>query len=677
MATTREQNAEMLNLIKILNQATIQYDKGYSMISDKEWDDLYFKLSKLEKDTGTILPNSPTKNIIFETVSQLEKVEHDHPMLSLEKTKDIEAIKNFISDKNWIAMCKMDGLTCSLHYKNGVLVGAETRGDGIIGENILHNAKVIKNIPNNISYQDELIIDGEIICTYENFKQFEEKYKNPRNFASGSIRLLDSKECYCRNLNFIAWDMVKGRSKFTSLSSKLTTLIDYGFNVVPYIALLPTDIDKIEIVINNLKKSAESKSYPIDGIVFKYNNTKEYENAGRTDHHFKGGLAYKFYDETYSTKLKYIDWTMGRTGILTPVAVFDPVNIDGTEVSRASLHNVSIMKETLGEYAYLNESLQITKANQIIPQIYSAGPKYTENEAASAGVVRINDKIDKCPICGGTIIYKNENDVIRAYCDNPSCNGKLINKIDHFCGKKGLDIKGLSKMTLEKLINWEWINSLQDIFKLKNYREEWINKAGFGKASVDKIITAIDKSSECSMSKYICALGIPLIGKVASEALERTFNTYNNFREAVKNKNDKLYQISGIGEVLINNLLNYDYTEADIIFDNFIKEKNIVDNDTLKQNTFLNNKIFVITGKIKSFKNRDELKKFIEDNGGKVTSSVTSKTSYLINNDTAATTTKNLNAIKLKIPIITEEEFLIMVKNFKKNIHDEKNNEEK
>ena len=676
MATTREQNAEMLNLIKILNQATIQYDKGYSMISDKEWDDLYFKLSKLEKDTGTILPNSPTKNIIFETVSQLEKVEHDHPMLSLEKTKDIEAVKNFISDKNWIAMCKMDGLTCSLHYKNGVLIGAETRGDGIVGENILHNAKVVKNIPNNISYQDELVVDGEIICTYENFKQFEEKYKNPRNFASGSIRLLDSKECYCRNLNFIAWDMVKGRSKFTSLSSKLTTLIDYGFNVVPYIALLPTDIDKIEIIINNLKKSAESKSYPIDGIVFKYNNTKEYENAGRTDHHFKGGLAYKFYDETYSTKLKYIDWTMGRTGILTPVAVFDPVNIDGTEVSRASLHNVSIMKETLGEYAYLNESLQITKANQIIPQIYSAGPKYTENEAVSAGVVRINDKIDKCPICGGIIIYKNENDVIRAYCDNPSCNGKLINKIDHFCGKKGLDIKGLSKMTLEKLINWEWINSLQDIFKLKNYREEWINKAGFGKASVDKIITAIDKSSECSMSKYICALGIPLIGKVASEALERTFNTYNNFREAVKNKNDKLYQISGIGEVLINNLLNYDYTEADIIFDNFIKEKNIVDNG-VKQNAFLNNKIFVITGKIKSFKNRDELKKFIEDNGGKVTSSVTSKTSYLINNDTAATTTKNLNAIKLKIPIITEEEFLIMVKNFEKDIHNEKDNEEK
>ena len=650
-------NTKMENLINKLNKATLEYDKGTPFLSDKEWDDMYFQLVELEKQTGIILPNSPTHSIPFEVVSELKKVEHNHPMLSLNKTKEIKEIESFLKGHDWVVMAKMDGLTCSLHYLDGKLISAETRGNGIIGEDITHNAMIIPSIPKTIDRKEDIIIDGEIICTYKNFEKFKEDYKNPRNFASGSIRLLDSKECYKRNLTFVAWDMVKG-GKYKYLSNNLVTLKSYGFEVVPmFINGDSTDLTPIEEYINSVKKMSKELSYPIDGVVFKYDEIKEYNNAGRTDHHFKGGIAYKFYDETYSTRLRYISWTMGRTGILTPVAVFDPIEIDGTEVSRASLHNVSIMKDILGDCAYDGEPLEIYKANQIIPQVYSAGPKYNYGEVIGAGGVSV-DTIEHCPICHGEVYFKTKNDITRAYCDNPDCEGKLINRLDHFCGKKGLDMKGLSKKTLEKLIDWGWIESIEDIFKLHSHQKEWANQTGFGEASVSKIINAIDESCKCTMDKYICALGIPLIGKVASKALMNIFHDYKTFRKAIEEKEETLYEINGIGEVMINNLLNYDYTKADIIFDKYIDE--IAAAPSLN-GTELEGKVFVITGKLKTYKNRDELKKFIESKGGKVTGSVTSKTSYLINNNTESETSKNLTAKKLNIPIINEEEFQALI----------------
>ena len=645
----------MRHLIRKLNQASITYNEGYPIISDKEWDDMYFKLKQLEEETGESLSDSPTQSIYYQiTVTELKKVEHNHPMLSLDKTKDIDIIKGFLKGHDWIAMAKMDGLTCSLHYLDGKLVSAETRGNGIIGEDVTHNAMVIPSIPKIIEKKEEIIIDGEIICTYKDFEQFKDSYKNPRNFASGSIRLLDSEECYKRHLTFIAWDVIKGFNTEKTLTDKIIKLRNYNFKTVP-LTISNSITPSIKDAISFLKEHCSIESYPIDGIVFKYNNIEEYNRAGRTDHHFKGGIAYKFYDETYSTRLRHITWTMGRTGVLTPVAIFDPVEIDGTEVSRASLHNVSIMKKTLGDCAYVGEPLEIYKSNMIIPQIYSAGPKYDYGYVIANGGISANDVIETCPICGHDVSYKTENNITRVYCDNPNCDGKLINKVDHFCDKKGLDIKGLSKMTIEKLIDWEWITSISDLFVLKNHREEWIKKSGFGAASVDKILNAIENARECSASKFIYALGIPLIGKVASEALIKTFNSYDNFRLAIKNKSDELYKIDGIGEVMIDTLLNYDYTEADTIFKNFIIEKNspmISLNDTK-----LKGKTFCITGKLQSYKNRDELKAIIEANGGKVTGTVTSKTSYLINNDIESTTSKNTTAKRLNIPIITEADF--------------------
>jgi DNA ligase (NAD+) len=641
----------------LLNKATEEYDKGTPIMTDKEWDDLYFELKNLEEKWNFSFRNSPTQRIHFEKVSELKKVKHNHPMLSLDKTKDIKNIESFIKGHDWVIMAKMDGLTCSLHYLDGKLISAETRGNGIEGEDITHNAMVIPSIPKKIERKENIIIDGEIICTYNNFEQFKNDYKNPRNFASGSIRLLDSKECAKRNLTFIAWDIVKG-GKYEWLSNNLSSLKSYGFEVVPmFINGDGTDLTPIEDYINSIKKESEKLFYPIDGIVFKYDNINEYEAAGRTDHHFKGGLAYKFYDETYSTRLKYIHWTMGRTGVLTPVAVFDPIDIDGSTVERASLHNVSVMKEVLGDCAYVGEPLQIYKANQIIPQIAEAGPKYDYGYVIAHGGVSANDVIEKCPICGGDVEYITSDDgVINAYCDNPLCEGKLINRLEHFCGKKGLDIKGLSKATFQKLIDWEWLENLEGVFNLNQYRNEWIKKPGFGIASVDKILKSIEEHKHTTLDAFISAIGIPLIGRAVAKDLINYFETYEDFRNAV---NDDKYDFSildNFGEEMNKSIKNFDYAEADRISKLLIFETPVVNN--IQINDSLTGKTIVITGKLTTFKNRAELKAVIEAHGGKVSDSISSKTNVLINNDVNSSSSKNKAAKARNIPIISELDFV-------------------
>jgi len=634
---------EMGALVNKLNKYTEAYDAGTPLISDKEWDELYFQLVEAEKETGIILPNSPTQSIHFQTVTKLNKVKHNHPMLSLDKTKDANTIQSFLGEKDWIAMCKMDGLTCSLKYEDGKLVSAETRGNGEIGEDILHNALCVKSIPHSIPFKDELIVDGEIICTYNNFKLFSEQYKNPRNFASGSIRLLDSKECFKRNLDFIAWDAITNFA--STLSIKLLILQSYGFTVVPRI--IKDDSITIEDAINELQERANESSYPIDGIVFKYDLVTDYNAAGRTDHHFKGGMAYKFYDETYSTNLKYIDWTMGKTGILSPVAVFNPVDIDGTTVERASLHNISIMQETMG-IPYEGEALEIFKSNQIIPQVYSAEKK---NDIIPLEIPKI------CPICGQPTEIKEDGIAKILYCSNPNCEGKLLNQLDHFCGKKGLDIKGLSKATLSKLIDWNWVSYFKDIYRLNEHKKEWIQKPGFGDKSVQNILNAIEESRKPELWRVIAAASIPNIGGVASKELASYFKTYANFRKAVEDNFD-FTQLEDFGEVANYDILNFNYTNIDDVVSYAFE---IQDAAAAPQEMSLDKVQFCITGKLQHFKNRDELKAKIESLGGKVTGSVSSKTNYLINNDINSTSGKNKTAKSLNVPIISEDDFLQMV----------------
>lgn len=640
-------------LITFLNYHTVLYDKGYPQISDYEWDKKYFELVNLENETGIYYKDSPTQKINYEVKNQLNKVTHSHPMLSLDKTKDINEIKSFIKDKEYIVMAKMDGLTCSLTYKNGRLVAAETRGNGIIGEDILHNALVVKNIPNKIDYKNTLVVDGEIICDYNTFEEFKNDYKNPRNFASGSIRLLDSKECEKRKLSFVAWDVIQGFTDNDFLSTRLIELKNIGFTIVPFQVGNETENEEIEHSIEEIKRYCKDK-YPIDGIVFKYDKVKEYLAEGRTDHHFKGGIAFKFYDDLYETTLKDVEYTMGRTGQLTPVAIYDDVDIDGTICNRASLHNISIMKEILHGYGWKNQKVSIAKMNMIIPQIISA---QEEDEFTK---IYFHYPMT-CPICGERTSIHNDNGSEVLYCDNPNCSGKLLNRFEHFLGKKGLDIKGISKATIEKLMDWGWLNTYQDIFLLKQVRDKWIKKPGFGVASVDKILNAIEETKEnITLDKIIAAAGIPEIGSRVAKDLAQHYETWADFRAETN-----FLQYDGIGEVMNNNILTFDYDDLNLDYTvNLhlkIKKKEIT---KIENNTSIEGKVFCITGSLNKdghFKNRATLQADIESRGGKVVSSMSSKVDYLINNDINSTSSKNKAAIAAKKPIITEEDYLKLI----------------
>lgn len=640
---------EMRRLIDILNKATDAYDIGKPIMSDEEWDNYYFQLVKLERELDTVLPDSPTQNIICRTVTKLNKVEHNHPMLSLDKTKDLQELCNFVlGSQPTVAMCKMDGLTCSLYYENGILKRAETRGNGLVGEDITHNARVIPSIPKTINHLSPITIDGEVICRVDDFQPFSGSFSNPRNFAAGSIRLLDSSECASRPLMFVAWDITTGAVQLQTLTEKLELLSTLGFVTVPYMAGGSSSAE-VSQAIEQLKTSAAACSYPIDGIVFKYDFIAYYNSLGSTNHHFRGGLAFKFYDETYTSFLKSIEWTMGRTGTLTPVAIIEPIEIEGAIIERASLHNVSIMQSLLGEHPRIGQSVQVFRANMIIPQIESSDLENTD---------LIDDLTihipTSCPVCGGLLVLETSNDTVNLVCSNPDCSGKLINRLDHFCGKKGLDIKGLSKATLDKLVSWGWVDSFHSIFELRSHEKEWSAKSGFGEKSVNNILSAIDSARNVSCEQFISALGIPLIGLTYAKTLAQVFdNDYQAFREAVKEQFN-FASIDGFGPQMNIALWYFNYEDGDDAY----KYINIVKPEANAQENDLSGMIFVITGKLQNFKNRDQLVKVIESRGGKVSSTVSSKTTYLINNDINSNSTKNQNAKKLGVKIITEEEFL-------------------
>ncbi len=643
------------NLVEELNNATKAYDEGKPYMSDKEWDMLYYTVENYEKTHGYSLPNSPTQSISYEVVNELKKVEHSSPMLSLNKTKDLNDLNKFIGDRGCFLSLKLDGLTCRITYIKGRLIRAETRGNGIIGEDITHNARVIRGIPKRLSLPVNMVIDGEVICRSKDFESFAKEYKNSRNFAAGSLRLLDAFECAKRNLTFVCWNVVEGMEKDEAVchTDKLINLTCYSkdFIIVPFRYTTKKIVD--EALINELKQDAESRGYPIDGMVLKYDNIEYGESLGATAHHWRNGIAYKFFDESYPTILQDIEWSMGRTGVLTPVAIFDPIDIDGSIVERANLHNIEVLYETLHCPGWKGQKIEVYKANMIIPQISLA----EENEDIPHISRTYFHWPKTCPICGGKTKMHKETNTTNLYCENPECEGKLINRLDHFCSKdKGLDIRGLSKATLEKLIEWGWVNCILDIFNLDSHKKEWINKPGFGATSVSKILAAIETSKTTTLNAFICSLGIPMIGRTISKQLLDIITSYEDLREKVNNQYD-FSQHNGLGYEKSKSLLEFDYTEAGKLYQLMNIQKPVAEE---KKET-LDGLTFCITGKLSRVKNRDELVSIIEQNGGRFIKSVSKNVKYLINNDKLSTTAKNKEAQALGIPIISEEDFFEMI----------------
>lgn len=625
------------------------YNEHISEISDWEYDMLYDRLVTLEQATGFILPDSPTKTIGYQVKSTLKKVKHNHPMLSLDKTQDLNTIKSFVGNKEWIAMLKLDGLTCSLLYENGRLVRAETRGDGEVGEDVTHNAMVIPSIPKQIEYTGRLVVDGEIICKLDDFKEFAAEYKNARNFASGSIRLLDSAECAKRKLTFVAWDVI-GKPKSHSLWSVLDFISDLSFTVVPFLRSRHCSVEDILC----LRELATAENYPIDGLVIKLDNCVEYDAMGRTEHHFRGGMAYKFYDESYKTTLIDLEFTMGKTGTLTPTAVFKPIEIDGTTVERASVHNISILTKL---DLHIGDTIEVYKAHQIIPQVKR---NISADERIALGLEPDYIIIPSiCPVCGGDTEIKQDNDTKVLICTNNDCKGKLLGKLTHFVSKNAINIEGMSEATIEKFIELGWLNDFESIYSLKDHYDEMIHLEGFGEKSVKKLLNSIEKSKNTTLNRFIYALSIPLIGRSASRTIAKYFD--GDFNDFFADKVIHYFdwtKLNDFGEAMSNSMNGYiRYNETKIwslsTYFNFEKPQ------TTSDSASLSGKTFVITGALEYFANRDEAKEKIEQLGGKVVGTVSKKCSYLITNE-ASGSSKYKKAIELNIPIITEIEFLKM-----------------
>lgn len=643
----------------------LYYNDSVSEVSDQEYDNLFDELKKLEEETNIAMTNSPTKTIGYEVKSKLKKVKHSHPMLSLDKTKSIDDLKKFSGDKDCLLMCKMDGLTVLLTYENGELIQAETRGNGEEGEIITHNAKVFENIPLYIDYSGHLEIEGEAIITYDDFEKINsklpenERYKNPRNLASGSVRQLDSNVAAHRHIKFIAWKVPKTEaSKHDKyFAKKLEQVKELGFDIVPYLIYFE---DTIENRITLLKNTAKELGYPIDGLVMTYNDIAYGESLGTTGHHPKHSLAFKFYDEEVTTTLRYIKYSMGKTGELTPVAIFDEVELEGTTVSRASLHNISICKDLqLG----IGDEITVYKANQIIPQIRD-------------NLTKTNNFIipSTCPVCGCSTKIMKDNDTEVLICTNPDCKGKLLGKLSYFVSKNAINIDGLSKQILQKFIDLGWLASFQDIYYLSEHKEEMYKLDGFGKKSVDKLLESIEKSRNITLDRFINAISIPSIGKSNAKIMAKRFGDFNFFKKWMyyftDNNMDDVelasYRylidwttIDGFEEKTHKAITHFMLENANQLYsllDEFIFEDNKNTNEEL-----LVNKIFVITGSLNHYKNRDELISTIEEFGGEVSGTVSSKTSYLINNDITSTSGKSKKAKNLGIPIISEKDFVKMI----------------
>lgn len=649
---------QMRELVDWLNHCSDEYyNNNNSLISDFEFDRLIDQLSEMERSEKFVYDDSPTKNVGFEVRKVLPKVEFYTPMLSLDKTKSEQDVVKFANEYDVVAMPKIDGLSCRLTYENGVLVLANTRGNGIVGEDITHNARVVRNIPRRISHKEKLVVDGEIICKkndFEAYKLLHPEVKNQRNFASGSIRLLDSEECSKRNLSFIAWDVIEGFDD-DNISDRLVRLYKYRFEIAVPLSFQIKNVRSMHVDTMNTfikNESAENGIY-IDGVVYKINSRKIGDSKGRTEKFFNNAIAFKFYDKSYTTKLVYIDWNVSRNGTLTPVAVFESVNIDNTDVSRATLHNINYIEDLK---LSIGDTITVVKSQQIIPRVQS------NLSAESKQDYNVKDVIPKyCPMCGRmTSISISGSGAKTLLCTNIDCNGVLLEKLNHFVSKDAMNIVGFSRETLRKFVELGTIHDLRDIYSLKDRKSSIICLNGFTKNSVDKLIESIEKSRETTLERFIYALGIPLVGKTASKKIADIFNgDYYSFKEYMDSVNSfaNIYDLGS--KVSISLIDNYKHNKGEInglaqyLF--FKKSKKS------KINNKLNSKTFVITGSVQTYKNRNELKSVIESYGGKVTSNVSKTTDYLINNDADSNSSKNNKAKSLGIKIISETDFREMI----------------
>ena len=644
-----DKKARIKELVEILNKAAKSYYvDAVEIMPNIEYDKLYDELVKLEKETNVVLSNSPTQNVGYETASELPKKAHESPMLSLDKTKSVTELEDWLGDNEALLSWKMDGLTIVLTYRGGELVEAVTRGNGIIGEVITNNAKNFQNVPLKIEYKGELILRGEAVIKYSDFKRINEsisdadaKYKNPRNLCSGSVRQLNPAVTRERKVYFNVFNVVKADDiDFKNSKAKqFEWAKNEGFDVVEYKftnrASLANDIADFESRIAD-------NDIPSDGLVLLLDDIALGERLGSTAKFPRNAMAFKWSDERQTTKLKYIEWSPSRTGLINPVAVFEPVELEGTTVSRASLHNVSIFEELM---LGVGDEISVYKANMIIPQVY-------ENLTKSN-----TEKIPKiCPACGKDTTIKQDNESKVLLCTNPDCQVKHIKQYALMASRDALNVDGLSESTLEKFLSKGFIKSDSDLFHLDKFKDEIINMDGFGKRSYEKLIAALDEAKNTTVSRFLYSLGISGIGSANAKMIAKYFD--NDIDRIISASKDDLLEIEGIGEVLANSIADF-----------FKSEKNIENVESLRKilkfekeesggGDKLSGKVCVITGSLQHFSNRNELKELIEKNGGKVSGSVSSKTNYLINNDTASNSSKNKKAKELGVEIISEEDFL-------------------
>ena len=639
----------MKELVEKLDQAAkAYYQEDREIMSNQEYDDLYDQLEQLEKETGTVLTNSPTIRVGYEAVNELPKEEHPSPMLSLDKTKDREVLRDFIGSHKCLLSWKLDGLTIVLTYENGELAKAVTRGNGVVGEVITNNARVFKNIPLHIPYKGQLVLRGEAIITYSEFERINEtigdadaKYKNPRNLCSGSVRQLNNEITAKRNVRFYAFALVSAQDVDFSNSreQQFLWLKKQGFEVVEYKVVTSETLDE---AMDYFSTAIVNNDFPSDGLVVTYDDIAYGESLGSTAKFPRNSFAFKWADEMRETKLVDMEWSPSRTGLINPVAIFEPVELEGTTVSRASVHNISIVKELqLG----IGDTLKVYKANMIIPQI-------AENLTRSGNLVIP----DKCPVCGHEARIRQENDVETLYCMNPDCVAKKIKSFSLFTSRDAMNIDGLSEATLEKLIAMGFIHNFGDIFEIGKYKEQIVEMEGFGQKSFDNLMASLERAKETTLAKVIYSLGITGIGLANAKVICKYFD---DDIEKIRHADvEEISSIEGIGPVIAGSLADYFSSEENNKkLDHLLGHLHLIHEETSEEQVFAG-KTFVITGSVEHFSNRSEAKEFIEARGGKVTGSVTKKTDYLINNDKMSASSKNKKAQELGIPILSEEDFL-------------------
>lgn len=639
-------------LVELLNKAgKSYYSEGRELMSNYEYDALYDELGMLEKETGYILSNSPTVNVGYEVLSELPKERHESPMLSLDKTKSPEALAEWLGSQKGLLSWKLDGLTIVLTYDNGQLQKAVTRGNGEVGEIITNNARVFKNVPVTIPFKGKLVLRGEAIITYSDFERINEqipeadaKYKNPRNLCSGSVRQLNNEITAQRNVHFFAFTLVSAQDVDfdNSRQRQFEWLKDQGFSVVEYkMVTKDTILDTIEW----FEKTIVTNDFPSDGLVILYDDIAYGDSLGRTAKFPRNAMAFKWTDETAETTLREIEWSASRTGLINPVAVFDPVELEGTQVSRASVHNISIVESLkLG----IGDRIKVFKANMIIPQI-------AENLIQSGNL----EIPEVCPVCGGKTQIKQVNDVKTLYCINEDCQAKHVKSFAHFVSRDALNIDGLSEATLEKFIQHGFLKNFCDLYHLEKFRDEIIALDGFGEKSYENLLTSVENSRNTTLPKFIYGLGIANVGLSNAKMIVQALG--NDIEKIIHAGRQELEKIDGVGAVIADTFASYFENEKNKEeFYKLLQEMHIEKAQDNQNNQILTGKVFVITGSLEHFENRNQLKERIEQLGGRVTGSVTGKTSYLINNDSHSTSSKNKTAAKLGVPVITENEFLEM-----------------